>query len=162
MHQPWPPAFADYLTRKHYWLHPSRMGGEAHLKVELDASTGFPGRASAPWVRGKVHTGVTRGSIQFVAPFREPEKNPVVDLALSRANTADWLCARRFPGDCASMTPRFISTGKGASAAKSLGNASGLTARKPSPTGPMLLAAGGILSARSDKLSPTSGWTAAT
>ena len=43
MHQPWPPAFADYLTRKHYWLHPSRMGGEAHLKVELDASTGFPG-----------------------------------------------------------------------------------------------------------------------
>ena len=109
MHQPWPPAFADYLTRKHYWLHPSRMGGEAHLKVELDASTGFPGRASAPWVRAKVHTGVTRGSIQFIAPFREPEKNPVVDLALSRANTADWLCARRFPGDCASMTPRFIS-----------------------------------------------------
>lgn len=108
MHQPWPPAFADYLTRKHYWLHPSRMGGEAHLKVELDASTGFPGRASAPWVRAKVHTGVTRGSIQFIAPFREPEKNPVVDLALSRANTADWLCARRFPGDCASMTRRFI------------------------------------------------------
>src|SRR6516165_3180705 len=33
---------------------------------------------------------------------------------------------------------------------------------KPSPMGPMLLAAGGILSARSDRLSPTSGWTAAT
>src|SRR6516162_2115219 len=108
MHQPWPPAFADYFTRKHYWLHPSRMGGEPHLKVELDASTGFPGRASAPWVRGKVHTGVTRGSIQFIAPVREPEKNPVVDLALSRADTADWLCARRFPSDCASMTRRFI------------------------------------------------------
>ena len=36
---------------------------------------------------------------------------------------------------------------------------SGLTARKPSPTGPMLLLAGGILSARSARLSPTSGWT---
>ena len=35
-------------------------------------------------------------------------------------------------------------TGLGVSAAKSFGNASGLTARKPSPTGPMLLAAAGI------------------
>ena len=85
---------------------PHGWGGTSESRARRP--TGFPGRASAPWVRGKVHTGVTRGSIQFIAPFREPEKNPVVDLALSRANTADSLCARRFPSDCASMTRRFI------------------------------------------------------
>src|SRR5262245_20688544 len=50
----------------------------------------------------------------------------------------------------------------GASAAKSAANASGSTARKPSPTGPTLLAAAGILSLRSATLSPTSGSKAAT
>src|SRR5215472_3681790 len=53
-------------------------------------------------------------------------------------------------------------TGLGASAAKSAANASGSTARKPSPTGPTLLAAAGILSLRSATLSPTSGSKAAT
>src|SRR5215469_15533432 len=52
-------------------------------------------------------------------------------------------------------------TGLGASAAKSAANASGSTARKPSPTGPTLLAAAGILSLRSATLSPTSGSKAA-
>src|SRR5215471_5535747 len=53
-------------------------------------------------------------------------------------------------------------TALGASAAKSAANASGSTARKPSPTGPTLLAAAGILSLRSATLSPTSGSKAAT
>src|SRR5262249_36858835 len=53
-------------------------------------------------------------------------------------------------------------TGLGASAAKSAANASGSTAGKPSPTGPTLLAAAGILSLRSATLSPTSGSKAAT
>jgi len=85
---------------------PSGWGGTSESRARR--LHGLPGAGFGPWVCGKVHTGVTRGSVQFIVPFREPEKNPVVDLALSRANTADWLCARRFPGDCASMTRRFI------------------------------------------------------
>src|SRR6516164_11675297 len=51
---------------------PHGWGGTSESRARRP--TGFPGRASAPWVRAKVHTGVTRGSIQFIAPFREPEK----------------------------------------------------------------------------------------
>src|SRR6267143_888768 len=46
----------------------------------------------------------------------------------------------------------------GRSGAKSAGNAAGLTCKNPSPTGAMLLLAGGVWPLSAPALSPTSGW----
>src|SRR5262249_44821536 len=48
-------------------------------------------------------------------------------------------------------------TGLGASAAKSAANASGSTARKPSPTGPVLFGAAGIFAPKTATPPPASG-----